>query len=86
MTDWSAFSPADFDATRAPRGAARRAAEAAEAGQAGLFFAPTPTRPAKTAAKTEPLPGEVALFESTEEERLTGGSADDTRLPAGEKF
>ena len=62
MTDWSAFSPADFDATRAPRGAAKRAAEAAEAGQAGLFFTPTPTRPAKNAAKTEPLPGEVALF------------------------
>lgn len=67
MTHWSEYSEADFDRSRAPRGAARRAAETAD--QAGLFFVATPvTRPAKT--KHEPdnhVDGDVALFD------LTGG-------------
>lgn len=62
MTDWSAFSPADFDARRADKRAARAARAAAETGQAGLFFVATPTRPATSAAEPERLPGEVALF------------------------
>ena len=68
MTDWAAFSAADFDARRAPHGAAKRAAEAAEAGQAGLFFVATPTVPAKSAPVREELPGQAGLFADGETE------------------
>ena len=61
MTHWEEFSPADFDARRAARGAAKRAAAAAD--QAGLFFVPTPVaRPAKSAPVPEQLPGQAGLF------------------------
>lgn len=61
MTRWDEFSAADFDARRAPRGAAKRAAAAAD--QAGLFFVPTPvTRPPKSAPVPEELPGQAGLF------------------------
>lgn len=63
MTAWTEYSEADFDARRAPRKAARRAAEAAEAGQGALFFAPMPVAPVKSAPAAEPeLPGQEAMF------------------------
>ncbi len=58
---WLEFSEADFDASRTPRGAARK--RAGEADQAGLFFIATPvTRPAKHGPLPEQLPGQDALF------------------------
>lgn len=58
--DWRDFTEADFRAELAPRGYARkRAAE-----QAGALFdvhAPV-SRPAKTAAPAEQLPGQADLF------------------------
>jgi hypothetical protein len=58
---WLEFTEADFDASRAPRGAAAKRAR--EADQAGLFFVATPvTRPAKHAPLPEQLPGQDALF------------------------
>jgi hypothetical protein len=58
---WLDFSAADFDASRAPRGAARK--RAAERDQGGLFFVATPVaRTAKHAPLLEQLPGQDALF------------------------
>lgn len=63
MTAWQEFSPADFDRSRARKGTRARSAEP------GLFHIATPTeRPGKSAPKTEPLPGEVALFGDETEE------------------
>lgn len=62
MTDWAAFSAADFDARQADKRAARAARQAAESGQAGLFFVPTPSRQAKRAAVAEQLPGQEPMF------------------------
>ena len=70
MTDWGAFSAADFDTRRAPKRAAKRAAEAAEAGQVGLFFVATPTVPAKSAPVREEMPGQADLF-ADGEDRVT---------------
>ena len=61
MTHWLEFGEADFDAARAPAGAAKRAAATAD--QPGLFFVATPaTRPAR---RTDPgqLPGQVPIFD-----------------------
>ena len=63
MTDWNAFSPADFDASKADKRAARQARAAADAGQAGLFFVATPERPAKQATDPKRLAEDVALFD-----------------------
>lgn len=68
MTAWDDFSLADFDKTRAPRGAAKRAAQDAAAGQAGLFHVPTPVLPAEPAPGREELPGQAGLFETDETE------------------
>jgi hypothetical protein len=58
---WLGFSQADFEVSRAPRGAARK--RAAERDQGGLFFVATPvTRPARHAPLPEQLPGQDALF------------------------
>jgi hypothetical protein len=63
MTAWTEYGPADFDARLAPKRAARHAAEAAEAGQGALFFAPMPVAPAKSAPAAEPeLPGQGDLW------------------------
>ena len=60
-THWLEFSAADFDASRAPRGAARK--RVAERDQVGLFFVATPvTRPAKHAPVPEQLLGQADLF------------------------
>lgn len=61
MTTWDAFSPADFDAGKADKRAPRAARAAAETGQAGLFFLPTPER--ETSTNTAPeLDGQEDLF------------------------
>jgi hypothetical protein len=58
---WLEFSEADFDASRAPRGAARK--RGAERDQGGLFFVATPvTRSAKHAPLPAQLPGQADLF------------------------
>lgn len=67
MTDWRAFSPADFDARKADRRALRQARQAADTGQAGLFFVATPERETKPPAMPEQLPGQAAMFEDTED-------------------
>ena len=64
MTAWDAYSPADFDAKRAARGALKRAREAAETGQAGLFFVPTPEREASKNTAPE-LDGQEDLWQGT---------------------
>jgi hypothetical protein len=60
-THWLQFSEADFDASRAPRGAGRK--RAAERDQGGLFFVATPvTRPTRHAPLPAQLPGQADLF------------------------
>lgn len=61
MTAWDAYSAADFDAKRADRRALRAAREAAETGQAGLFFVATPERETAAPERAE-LPGQDDLF------------------------
>jgi hypothetical protein len=68
MAAWQEFSRADFDARLADKRAARAAREAAAAGQAGLFYVATPERERNTAAETEQLPGQGAMFGADEEE------------------
>jgi hypothetical protein len=67
VTAWHEFSPADFDARKADKRAARAAREAAAAGQAGLFFVATPERETKQ-QQAEQLPGQGAMFGADEEE------------------
>jgi hypothetical protein len=67
MTDWTAFSRADFDARKADKRALRQARQAAETGQAGLFFVATPERETKR-TETEQLDGQCAMFGADEEE------------------
>ena len=62
MTAWHEFSPADFDARKADRRALRQARQAAETGQAGLFFVATPERETKRTEQPEQLPGQAAMF------------------------
>lgn len=62
MTAWQEFSRADFDARLAGKKAARAARQAAESGQAGLFFVATPEREHKPAPAAEQLPGQAAMF------------------------
>ena len=62
MTAWQDFSPADFDARKADRRALRQARQAAETGQAGLFFVATPERETKSAPAPEQLPGQASMF------------------------
>ena len=62
MTAWHEFSPADFDARKADKRAARQAREAAGSGQSGLFFVPTPERETRPAATAEQLDGQSELF------------------------
>ena len=68
MTDWQAFSRADFDARLADKRAARQARQAAESGQAGLFFVATPERDRKAPATPEQLPGQADMFSDGTEE------------------
>ena len=62
MTHWLGFSEADFDASRAPRGASKRAA--AEADQSALFWVATPVTRPKRAARQDQLPGQVSIFDT----------------------
>lgn len=62
MTAWTGLGAADFDARLADKRAVKRAAEDAAAGQAGLFFLPTPEREAKPAPGREEMPGQAAMF------------------------
>ena len=62
MADWGVFSAADFDAKRADKRAARAAKAAAETGQSGLFFVPTPERETNPPQAAEQLPGQDDLF------------------------
>lgn len=62
MTDWGAYSAADFDAKRADRRALKAAKQAAETGQTGLFFLPTPEREAQVKPGSEELDGQDDLF------------------------
>jgi hypothetical protein len=62
VTAWHEFSPADFDARKADRRALRQARQAAETGQAGLFFVATPEREAKRTEQPEQLPGQLGMF------------------------
>ena len=66
MTAWHEFSPADFDARKADRRALRQARQAAETGQAGLFFVATPERETRPAEQPEQLPGQTDLFSDGE--------------------
>lgn len=86
MTAWQDFSPADFDARKADRRALRQARQAADTGQAGLFYVATPERETKRAALPEQLPGQAAMFgdDDTERDENTG-AAPAGRLPAGEQ-
>jgi hypothetical protein len=57
MTDWTEYTPADFDAAKAPKYVRQNAG----AGQESLFATGTPTVPAKRTAREE-LSGQGGLF------------------------